>query len=393
MRLDCAGYVYSLLTVMFLSAFCVCSLRLLPSRRYPRRNAHSCVLYTSLSQLSWQEIREIPNPGRDLPESLSHLVSSPKLYAAALNLTQSQIKQQQDDFDNKHRILQEVIADRNRTNVEKQDAVCKFRYQYGRKPFVCPSCWSYLPICICQRWKHLQENEPPSTRSNPLNPMVQVVFYTHSEEWQRTSNTGSVVAMALNTRPNDHGTTICQAPAAQLLLKGLISHEEQLDSLLQDSNNLPVLLWPRNEQKQYEPDKTPTYVDTDEIRDWLHGPAQNVTDSVTDELFSSKRRVVLIALDGTWRNARRMVHRFGLDIPRMQVAPTKAQSILAPLRQQGPHPVAKHAVVNKNQCTAEAVVAALVGIQAISTEHGQQILDLVQAKVDLTVKYRGKREV
>jgi DTW domain-containing protein YfiP len=202
---------------------------------------------------------------------------------------------------------------------------------------------------------------------------LEVVVWTHHKEWGLTSNTGCLLGLTLEN--------------CTLLMKGLPEHDNQMEENLLGGDCLTVVLWPDN-QSAANVDDSPSGASSDE-------PTISL-DEIKAELLQKNRRVVLIAADGTWRNARRMVARLPRTVPRLDLSAdivfsstTTSQttnvreSILAPLRSRDP------SVQDRQVCTAEAVVGALTML-GLSTIDGEHVLSMTRKKVDLIRRYRGK---
>jgi hypothetical protein len=177
-------------------------------------------------------------------------------------------------------------------------------------------------------------------------------------EWGLTSNTGSIVAQALEN--------------CEMLMKGLQEHDIQLqEDILEDDKTLAVVLWP----------------------DSADSPAPSISLEQVQQELKHDRRVVLIAVDGTWRNARRMVYRLPDTLPRLDLSAgvvlssPATGSILAPLRTRGGPSTREGS--DRQVCTAEAVVGALVAL-GLSKTDGDHVLELTKTKVDRIRRYRGK---
>ncbi|CAB9529269.1 expressed unknown protein [Seminavis robusta] len=309
-------------------------------------------------------------------DSLSHWLSSPELYAERLGLSVDQVQRHKQEHYAASEALQQQMKQTKITGAEKHQLICEHRYRHGKHPFVCPTCWCYGPICLC--------DDAAATDRIPLtNTVKQVILWTHHREWGSISNSGSLLPLRLDN--------------TQLFMKGLPQHDAAFQKILDTNDNL-VVLWPDNNDNN---DTNPKEVDDDDRISWqdletmlLRGNNQ-----------SEEHGLILIALEGTWRTARRMVSKLPAKVKRIslptQVAfwnhsimakentattisqDTTRQSILQPLRrQEGGNP--------DNLCTAEAVTAALVGLGLPPTD-GNQILHLVQKKVDRTRRYQGKR--
>jgi DTW domain-containing protein YfiP len=290
--------------------------------------------------------------------SLSDRVSSPERYAQALNMTMNDVRQRKEKFEYLSNALHQQLQDPSLTAKEKHQLQCNHRYLYGRHPFTCPDCWSYQPVCLCDQIGDRR-------LSLPYPEQLQVLIWTHHREWGLTSNTGSVVARSVDN--------------CRMLMKGLEEHDKILLSSCvddEDDDSLSIVLWP----------------------DSKNSKAKSITlDEVKMELSNnSNRKVNLICIDGTWRNARRMVGKLPdsvrrLDLPLESVfsdtigEETKT-SILAPLRSRGPSTKASS---ERQVCTAEAIVGALRGL-GWDDEPARIVLEYTKRKVDLIRRYRGK---
>ncbi|KAL7530117.1 hypothetical protein ACHAXR_004848 [Thalassiosira sp. AJA248-18] len=189
---------------------------------------------------------------------------------------------------------------------------------------------------------------------------------------------------------------------------------------LDDENYLAIVLWPdQSKTKPKGEEQSPGGGDT------TLSSSSISLGQVRAEIQSSKKRVVLIAVDGTWRNARRMVARLPstvrrLDLPEDVVysylsadddrsgsnSDHQRSSILAPLRSRGEsatgdyHDEASNEKNDGNNdqdincerqvCTAEAVVGALMSLGELDRDQGRHVLDVTRTKVDRIFRYRGK---
>ena len=305
-------------------------------------------------------------------DSLSHTISSPERYADALGLTTEQVQA------TKRLRQQHVDALQSKLNQQQQPTstktteeelarqrhrlVCQHRFDHGKHPFVCRQCWSYNPICICN-----QQRDP----KKDISPCREVILWTHQSEWGSPSNTGSVLPLVLNR--------------TRMLMKGL--HDDEFEAILKDPAVQPVILWPdmKNDAKQKQPVEGETT--TTKRHNFVSAKALRLH-SMGD------KRIVLIAIEGTWRQARRMVSKLSPEYPRLSIQRRRpspqdtasaalSPSILAPLR-------SKSAQASKESvCTAEAVVWAL---EELGMEPDPTVLDLVRHKIDQTRRYQGKRD-
>lgn len=337
------------------------------------------------------------------PDYLSDRVSSPERYAKALNLTVEQVADRKELYRQASGALHIQLSSLSSiaaTGTEKHTLLCQHRFRYGQHPFTCRNCWSYAPVCVCSI-----VNTRTNDKGSVLlpSPRLDVVVWVHHSEWGLTSNTGGLVRLTL-------GNSRCQ-----LLMKGLPEH----DNLLQTGylNKYPeeylvVVLWPQEEVQKSKKRSQDVTVNIDQgaTNEVAAGTADASTpgsriatttislDDVRSELAAPDgRRVVLIAVDGTWRNARRMVSRLPRSIPRLDLPADVLKenlpstiSLLAPIRTKGPSQ-RRHRHVGGGDtmvCTAEAVASTLMAL-GMKAEDGQFILDVAKTKVELVRRYRG----
>lgn len=158
-------------------------------------------------------------------------------------------------------------------------------------------------------------------------------------------------------------------------MKGLPEHDKLLDETLQNDQFFPIVLWPESQENSEV--QTIRLEDIPEAR--------------------NHKKVILIAVDGTWRNARRMVTKLPKSVPRLDL-PTDIvfsdltientrTSILAPLRSKG---VPQVEAAERQVCTAEAVINALIHL-GLPRQDGDRVLNITRTKVDLIRRYRGVR--
>ena len=351
-------------------------------------------------QVVWSSNPKSLNDHRDFladgdSDSLSHWLSSPERYAGQLGLTTAQVQARKEEHAAASQALHEQLSRLPASEGKlKHQLVCTHRYQYGKHPFVCQHCWSYLPICLC-----------PPLREEPkiaLPPAVQrVVLWTHHREWTSISNSGSLLPLLLDD--------------TKLYMKGLPQHDVEFHTLLSNAatttteSNMVIVLWPDN-------DTSSSSSSHDGDSDSNNEPHQSKTNRKTwhevQEMIaqadSATRNITLLAMEGTWRTARRMASKLPSHVIRVALPseavywrqttfqknnqskdttnqpqpPARSLSLLAQLRQQ-------EGGSQDNLCTAEAVTAALVGL-GLSQDDGNRILTLIQTKVDRTRRYQGK---
>jgi len=346
------------------------------------------------------------------------LSSSQERYAQSLNMTIEQVEHQKDRHRQASDDLHAVIRrSKDLSGKDKHALICRHHFKHGRHPFTCRNCWSYLPVCVCNLVKEKQQQQqkqqqPPVglTIGEHQRQQLEVVVWTHHREWGLTSNTGCVLSLTL--------------PNCQLLMKGLPEHDQLLEEKILDNENyLAVVLWP---------DQSKTKPNVGEQQSPRGDAATTLSSSISleqvqAEMQSNSRRVVLIAVDGTWRNARRMVARLPstvrrLDLPEDVVysylsddddrssssssisSDHQRSSILAPLRSRGESGIGDYNddASNKSDgndqdtncerqvCTAEAVVGALMSLGALNRDQGSHVLGVTRTKVERIFRYRGK---
>lgn len=279
-------------------------------------------------------------PSATLEASLSHLTSSPERYAASLGLSIEEMKIAKADRIAKSQALHDALQSKDLNGPQKHAIQCQHVMAHGQHPFVCPTCWTYLPICVCTHKVRYDI------------PVQQVILWTHHDEWGSVANTGSVLPLVLKD--------------VSLKLKGLPEHDAWFDEILHDPTILPIVLWPDHHQ-------------------YCHG--QKSYYSIEDLLLRHQRKkIVLIAIEGTWRNARRMVSKLNsvglVGLTQEQMFGWRRQPSDGSLRSQG------NFASPENACTAEAVVGALVAL-GMDPNMGETVLQRVAQKMDLTRRYQG----
>ena len=317
----------------------------------------SLLLLHESSPLQYGSYKDVFSGGSPRKRSLSDLLSSPELYAAALNMSVPEIRDKKMAHLQASQKLHSSLASASVDPKERHRLICEHRFRWGRHPFTCNKCWSYSPICVC---------ELAGTR-RLLPPQISVAVWTHHKEWGLTSNTGSLLSITLTP--------------VKMLMKGLPAHDKWLNQVVGTSpteKSIPVVLWPTAPSSDDQSTQGNSMITVTEIRDFL----------ADDE----KNEVVIIAVDGTWRNARRMVSKLPAHVRRLELgydsAFPRAQpkdepvSLLAPLRK-------RKGGLKNGVCTVEAVVAALLSL-GLSAQDADHVLDVARSKVDRTKRYRGK---
>jgi DTW domain len=394
--------------------------------------------------------------------------------------------------------LDRVLSDRFLLGTVKHQFHCRHRLLFGRMPLVCRNCWSYLPICICPPRPHASTLNDDNSSSlsiiqqmpyvlpgdaifarvpqlplpvvssvassdrPPLPPYnaLDMILWTHHKEWGSPSNTGSVLVVALE-QLLDRVSSSSAIPflSGHMLMKGLEEHEAALAHLLQPQRPqevvLPVVLWASDHSNG---DSTTTnaaeatsnrcYVSVEQLFHELRKRSNGTnckpvmdTKGEKEEMnkiesvqLTTSVRIVLIAVEGTWSQARRMVTKLPATVRALHLSDAELfgwrrtissapfsqgdtiawqradessfagpVSILDPLRKQKtlnrfPEKKAEASVatvaakvVNTNKvCTMEAAVSALVALQAVRLEEAEYLLSLADQKVMRTVAYQGK---
>jgi DTW domain-containing protein YfiP len=249
----------------------------------------------------------------------------------------------------------------------------------GANPFICRDCWCFLPVCVCDHPTVVidKEKNPKESSTRLLNPRIKVVVWFHHKEWGLTSNTWGLLMLAL-------GNESCK-----LFMKGFPEHDDQFQSEYLNKHSkekLVVVLCPNNQGKSK----------SDGLSSSDAKPTAALEDLRKELVALNRREVILVAVDGTWRNARRMVGRLPSYFPRLDIPSNVVHtlfseqklsaSLLSPLRSKGPSQRAR--ADDTLVCTAEAVTMALKEL-GLSSKDAENILNLVRAKVDLVRKYQG----
>lgn len=345
--------------------------------------------------------------------SLAHLASSSERFSASLGMTAEQVTQAIDarraassDFHKKLVAITKELETKGLSAQEigkiKHEMICRHRYENLRNPFVCRKCWTHIPICVCPQVglaedgtargdeKTNQINAGMTHRKSQLPKGVErVVVWTHHDEWGKTSNTGSLLPLALQR--------------TEMLMKGLKEHEEIMNDLINRRDLTPVVLWPG--KRMLETDSRPyiPYVATtiSELRQQI---LVTPDEERNQDGIKAKRGIVLISIEGSWNNARKMVNKLPTHVLRLDLGeeiamnnsifvynsellpPTSSSpSLLAPLRRQGK---GKDGWAS-NVSTLEATVIGLLAL-GLPKEEASCIIALARSKVDRIRHYTGR---
>lgn len=328
--------------------------------------------------------------------SLAHMASSPERFAAALNMTVEQV----DEAINARRLASTTLNEQliamdegNKENLtaaeigrRKHQMICQHRFNHFRNAFVCKKCWTFTPICVCHLFEQ-QRGKGGDADSDNRAPLPQgvekLIVWTHHDEYGRTSNTGSLLPLGLQR--------------ADILMKGLLEHEQIMNEILCRKDVTPVVLWPDKKGRR----ASTTIADL----------KQKI--AVTSSNSQNDGGIVLISIEGTWNTARKMVNKLPPHVLRLDLSDEirlnfttpemnegifidnnvasasgeeqspSAPSLLSPLRRQGKG--AKQDCVS----TLEATIVALLAL-GLSVDEASFILNCARTKVKRIQEYTGK---
>lgn len=353
----------------------------------------------------------------DVSSTLSRLTMSPERYAASLNMTTQQVDeaiearkaaspaldQRLTTYEDEYR----SILSAEEIGRMKHRMICRHRYDHMRKPFVCRRCWTDVPICVCPLFDAKESTINQSTtddigkehRATIPKGVERVVVWTHHDEWGRTANTGSLLPLGLES--------------TDMLMKGLDEHDAIMNEIIHSEDVMPVVLWPGKGT-----DEDIRTISLPELRRLLGSDAASHTPQ-PNNVNNTQRRCVLITIEGTWNNARKMANKLPSKVLRLDLgneiaasfsSPTKYQgiffdpnydtnaspssksfispSLLAPLRRQGRGNTHNRGKM-ENVSTLEATLVALVGM-GLRNEDAGHILWIARTKVDRILDYSGK---
>lgn len=268
----------------------------------------------------------------------------------------------------------------------KHKMICQHRYQFLRNPFVCRKCWTFRPICVCHLFEERKTSQNDENYKAQLPKVVEkLLIWTHHDEYGRTSNTGSLLPLALKQ--------------TDILMKGLPEHDKIMNETLHRKDVTPVVLWPDKKSKR----ESATITDLRRvIKQTTASPGQNHGHNYTD-------RIILIAIEGTWNTARKMVNKLPPNVIRLDLSEEirrnfttpsinegifidatiesstslNAPSLLAPLRRQG------QGAKQESVSTLEAALVALVAL-GLTVDDALFILNCAREKVRRIQEYTGK---
>lgn len=344
-------------------------------------------------------------------DDIAKYASSLERFAEAVKLTVEEVVAIRETYETAATALHRNLQDPNLSGHLKHQLHCRHRLEHGRQPFVCSTCWSYLPICLCKKDYSTEHQAISLEISGPANTTVSclVILWTHHKEWGTPSNTGSVLTVAM-------GGDKCQ-----MLMKGLDEHDAVLQQILQQQSHalneivFPVLLWTDkdgdDENKANGSNSQRQSVTIEQLNEELLEAAVH-SETSTEVSVNLSIRLVVIAVEGTWGHARRMVTKLPTTLRALQLSEHEIfgwrshgvqRSLLHPLRKQKKIQVFKKddattraatatgIVFNTHKvCTVEAVVSALVAVAALTIPQAESILALAEQKVNRTIQYQGK---
>ena len=211
-----------------------------------------------------------------------------------------------------------------------------------------------------------------------------------------------------------------------MLMKGLEEHDAELQQMLDVGGEdrrvvVPIVLWTEstvssssgnNHDTDSKVSNKRQFVKVEQLRQELLN-ASTASASPRDKNASSHDPPVLlllIALEGTWGQARRMSNKLpasvrGLSLSTEEIfgwrrvdddrhltptSPLIPKSIIQPLRKQKTTRNLEGDIVDAGKvCTAEAVVSALLSLSVLNTVEAASLLDIAEQKVKDTAAYQG----
>ncbi|CAG9467774.1 unnamed protein product [Pedinophyceae sp. YPF-701] len=256
--------------------------------------------------------------------------------------------------ENDRRRRQRTVIQPDTPAARRSAIMSEYFLKWGKLLYWCRRCYLLPACCCCARM-----------RSVPPPPGLRVVVWMHEREYGRGTNTGCVLLLTL-------GEEYCR-----VLLRGVGEHDEVIEEVWNgrfDGEAATVgVLWPGG---GVSPDEFKRIADV-----------------------RSGGRAVLVALDATWGQARKLAGAVPSHVTKVSLTPEKAgvigeggevvRSLLAPARQY------KGSLADTGRiCTAEAVAYALAEMYAAPDAGGaccpdvgattrDAILENVRGKVDM----------
>ena len=210
-----------------------------------------------------------------------------------------------------------------------------------RSYFKCRGCMLAPGLCVCSAL---------ARRATGVAgvPPHRLAVLMHHKEHGRASNTGCLLAPALGAR---------------IHVAGVAADEEALLADITAAGPACAILWPGEDS-----------VSIAELRE-----------SIAPEAWQSG--LLLIAIDGTWSCARKMVKRVPPHVPRLALPPdafAPGRSLLFPVRKYvGP--------CAERYCTYEAAIALLDALGALAPGERDALTFNLKLKVDALLKHKNRR--
>lgn len=242
---------------------------------------------------------------------------------------------------------------------DRHELEARFAVAWG-KPFLkCPSCCLAPALCICAAVRALA---PP-----PGWPLPRVRVLIHHDECGRSSNTGALLGPALG---------------AMLAVAGVREQEARLADEVAEAGSRAAVLWPG-------PDAVP------------------ISDFARSLGAAGGAAALLVAVDGTWSGARKLLGRLPAGVTRVALPqpppPAAASGASSASPGSPPQPTASHSLLRPVRkyggdaadrvCTFEAVVAAVRCLGCVDDDQRARLLRGLLLKVDALLRFRSRRPV
>ena len=200
-------------------------------------------------------------------------------------------------------------SERYKEVVKAKKAYCK---NFAEAKNRCPDCMLKRDICVCEQLSNLrvQQSEWP----------VDFVILMNHKEWLRASNTAKIISRILGAR---------------IFVSGDMDDEAEFESLVEQRQSNAVVLFPSDVATTWE-----------SFRE-------------TPQRIHEKGRTLVIVVDGTWGQARRLNQKIRECIPRLKITPHTLSQFLCRRQTQA-----------DRVCTVEAVALLLteMGAQKASSQ-------------------------
>lgn len=153
------------------------------------------------------------------------------------------------------------------------------RHEFLTRGNRCPNCVLVKPFCVCTQLANLAV----------AIDGYRVVVLMNQREQYRSSNTAKVIERVLG---------------AKIFIDGLDEDWAKFESLLREYENRTFLLFPSEDSVEFS----------------------NLGSSSNNRFISG--RVLIVVVDGTWRQARKLNQRIPLTVPRVRITPTTLSKFL-----------------------------------------------------------------